>query len=219
MWESPRYETNKDGNSNRLHKILAHAGEDYYRQQLQPGDSLETSWTRAQNLISTSLQWDNISSKCVLSDTNGLKSLSLLGWCRETLLEPVTTAVFGERLLQLNPDLMQTFVKFDDDSWKLNYKLPRLICEEMHTARENILATFRKYFALPPNERTGESWLVRTIETEMRKIEVPESDIAALFAMPFWVYVSTPLFPHRMSIAHADLETESTATPTNSASG
>lgn len=196
MWESPRYETSKDGNSNRLHKILAHAGEDYYRQQLQSGDLLEALWTRAQDLISTSLEWNNISSKFMLSSQDDSKTLSLLGWCRETLLESVTTAVFGEKLSQLNPDLMKTFVTFDDDSWKMNYKLPRFLCEEMHTARETILATFQKYFALPPHERGGESWLVRTIETEMRKIEVPESDIAALFAMPFWVYVPKPPLPN-----------------------
>ena len=82
---------------------------------------------------------------------------------------------------------MDIFVKFDDGSWILNYKLPRSLCKEMHAAREKILATFKRYFALPKEARTGDTWLVGTLETEMRKIELEEHDIAALFRMPFWV--------------------------------
>ena len=186
MWESPRYDSE---NSNRLHKILAHAGEDYYRQQLHPGNHLEDLWTRIQDLISTSLSWDGIPRECIISEASNTKTLSLLKWCRGNLLSSVTTAVFGPRLLQMEPDLMDIFVRFDDDSWKLNYKLPRSLSKEMHAAREKILAAFEEYFALSKDERTGETWLVRTLEAEMRKIELEEHDIAALFGMPFWVYV------------------------------
>ncbi len=75
MWESSRYDSE---NSNRLHKVLAHAAEDYYRQQLLSGNHLEDLWTRIQYLISTSLIWDNIPRDCTIIESNDTKSLSLL---------------------------------------------------------------------------------------------------------------------------------------------
>ena len=59
MWESPR---DDNSNSNRLHKILAHAGEDYYRQQFHPGDHLGILWTEIQRRIERNLEWGNIMS-------------------------------------------------------------------------------------------------------------------------------------------------------------
>lgn len=61
------------------------------------------------------------------------------------------------------------------------------MAKEVYVAKDKILATFEAYFAIPRDQRAGETWLVRTLETEMRKIEVPDHDITALFAMPFWV--------------------------------
>ena len=184
MWESPRY---GEDSSNRVHKILAHAGEDYYRQQFHPGNHLDDLWLNIQTRIGKSLEWNGIPHGCRIAETTKTKNLSLLAWCRSTLLSSVTTSVFGPRSLETQADLLDTFVVFDDDSWKMNYKLPRFLCEEMHTAREKIVDTFGRYFALPAEQRSGGAWLVGSLETEMRKIEVPEHDIAALFGMPFWV--------------------------------
>ncbi len=99
---------------------------------------------------------------------------------------------------------MEIFVKFDDESWKLNYKLSRSLSREMHTAKDKIRATFEKYFALSKDARTGETWLVGILEIEMRKIGLEEHDIAALFGMPFWVYVSHSLVQIMQFISQYD---------------
>lgn len=190
MYESPRYgagDTSGKENANRLHKILAHAAEDYYRQQLLPGDLLDQLWTNIEGRIFVALGWEGFPKQCVVSASQDEKTLALLPWCRETLIRSVTTAVFGDRLLQLEPRLVDVFMNFDNNSWQITYKLPRSMAKEVHVAKDKILATFEKYFALPRDQRAGETWLVQTLETEMRKIEVSEHDIAALFAMPFWV--------------------------------
>lgn len=184
MWESPRPDST---NPDRLHKILAHAGEDYYRQQFHPGNHLGDLWVEIQQRINKNLNWDNVSHNCIVRGNHNQKTLSLLRWCQDVLLSSVTDAVFGPKLLQIEPDLLRTFITFDDNSWKLTYKLPRLVAEEVYAGKDKIVATFAKYFALPTSERKGQSWVVRTLETEMRKIEVEERDIAALFVMPFWV--------------------------------
>ncbi len=190
MYESPRYgdgKTSAKENGNRLHKILAHAGEDYYREQLLPGDLLDELWTNIENRIFQALDWEGLPKQCTLFTGQDTKTLSLLPWCRETLVRSVTTAIFGERLLQLEPRLVDVFMNFDDNSWQLTYKLPPSLAKEVHSAKDTIVGTFEKYFALPTEQRPGETWIVRKLETEMRKIEVSKSDIAALFAMPLWV--------------------------------
>lgn len=188
MWDSPNDAEDgktKDKTSGRLHKALAHAGEDYYRQQLQPGELLDELWPRIQDLIDKSMQWNDISGG--FSKIDHTKEVSILKWCREVLLTSVTTAIFGEKLLQIEPKLLDFFVTFDDDSWKLTYKLPRSMAKDMYVARDNIRATLMKYFAAPQKERAGATWLVHTLEKEMRNIELEEGDIASLFAMPLWV--------------------------------
>ncbi|KAI4207764.1 MAG: hypothetical protein LQ348_000460 [Seirophora lacunosa] len=186
MWESPRYD---NSGTQRLHKVLAHAGEDYYRQKFHPGDHLGDLWMNIQQRIEQNMKWDNISPHCTIQEPFGKneKTLSLLLWCQSTLLSSVTNAVFGPKLLQLEPALLRSFVTFDDNSWKLTYKLPRFIAQEVYDGKDHIISAFKKYFALPASEREGRSWVVQMLESEMRGIGVREQDMAALFVMPFWV--------------------------------
>ena len=72
--------------SRHLHKTLAHAVEDFYRQQLYPGNHLDDWWTTIQSFMDTSLFWENISKKCTLSDTDTTKALPLLKQFRAAIL-------------------------------------------------------------------------------------------------------------------------------------
>lgn len=192
VWDVPGNNENgaaKNAGQSQLHKALAHAAEDFYRQQFQPGDRLNELWPTVQNLIEEHSSWENISGDCIVSSDNDTKKLSLWKWCRGVLLSSVTKAIFGEQLLQLEPALLEHFVKFDDESWKLTYKLPRTWAKDMFVARDNIIATLERYFALPEIERADAAWVVHNLEKEMRHIQLEEKDIAALFTMPLWVYV------------------------------
>lgn len=120
------------------------------------------------------LDWEGLPKAFNMSASHDTKTLSPLRWCRESLIRSVTAAVFGDRLLQLEPRLVDIFRNFDDNSWQLTDELPRSLAKEAHAAKDKILATFEQYFGLPRDQRAGETWLVRTLETEMRKIEVSE---------------------------------------------
>lgn len=82
--------------------------------------------------IHQSLGWDCIPSNITRSSTSDTKTLSLLGWCREILLDSATRSFFGDRLLEVEPDLFETFFDFDDNSWKLTYKLPRFMSQDRY---------------------------------------------------------------------------------------
>lgn len=174
----------------RSQKALAHAVEDFYRQQFHPGGLLEELWGRIQHRLDIALQWDNILAKPVLPSLTDTKKLSLLQWCRATILPSVTNAVWSDCLLQLEPDLMDIFVTFDNESWKLNFQLPYFMARDMHQAKDKIIANFKRYLATPRDQRSGAAWFLQTLESEFRRLEIRDSDMAAMFVPPFWVYVS-----------------------------
>ena len=172
---------------NPLNKSLVQQGEDFYRQQLYPGPKLEILQRTLMSNIHQSLRWDSISNNITRSSTSNTKTLSLLGWCRDILLDSATRSFFGDALLVVEPDLFQTFYTFDDNSWKLTYKLPRIMSQDMYRAKKKAVAALTAYFELPMEKRSGSAWIIQTLEIEMRQLGIESSDIASLMMMTFWV--------------------------------
>ena len=54
----------------------------------------------------------------------------------------------------------------------------------MRVAKDKAQNALTAYFNLPKHKRTGECWLVRSLEAELRARQI---DIAANFMMIFWV--------------------------------
>ncbi|KAF7862597.1 hypothetical protein EAF04_007470 [Stromatinia cepivora] len=54
-------------------KVLAHAGEDFFKQQLQPGGHLQPLFNSIQSKISECIQWNKLSHKTILSTTGRTK--------------------------------------------------------------------------------------------------------------------------------------------------
>lgn len=191
MWQQPSEDRSGVAllSRNPLHKNLARLGEDFYRQQLHPGTELENLQSHFLPNIHKSVTFDNISDRAITSSTKGEKTISLLAWVREVLMDSATRSFFGNRLLEIDPNIFQSFFDFDDNSWKLTYHLPHMFAREMYAAKKNATDSLLKYFKLPKEERPGEAWLVRTLESEMRHLGIGESDIACFLMMIYWVYV------------------------------
>ena len=102
-------------------------------------------------------------------------------------MDSATRAFFGDRLLELEPELLQSFFDFDDNSWKLTYKLPGFLSKEVTAAKQKGIDALTRYFQLAKEERPGEAWLVRTLEAEMRHVGIQEPDIAAFIMIFYWV--------------------------------
>ena len=172
---------------NPHHKSLAHLAEDLYRQQLYPGKYLDELQLKFMPSIHKAVHYDGIPTKATVSTQELEKTVSLLRWTREVLLNAATTSFFGERLLQLEPNLFDKFFDFDDNSWKLTYHLPRIFATEMYAAKQEATDVLLKYFMLPLEERQGAAWLISTLESEMRNLGIDEHDIASFIMMTYWV--------------------------------
>lgn len=158
MWQTP-----KDGGSsatgqpNPLHKSLAQLSESFHKQQLRPGKKLDTLQDTFLGNVYRSISWKTMSDKVVISSTADRKTISLLQWTREVLLDGATRAFFGDALLELEPDLFETFYHFDDNSWKFTHKIPRLWSSDMYAAKEKAQNALRKVFCTAQRRETRRS--------------------------------------------------------------
>ena len=187
MWRTPGKDSPVAISPNPGNKMLAHLCEDFYREQLHPGNNLDILQKSFLQIINKSLSWESISENVILSSTSTEKTVSLLGWCRHVLLDAATRSFFGDRLLDIQPDLFKSFFDFDDNSWQLTYKLPGFLCKDMNKAKKTGINALEEYFMLPREERKGEAWLVRNLEAEMRNVDIKEADIASFVMMIYWV--------------------------------
>ena len=181
LWKPPG-----DNGNGRLHKALAHAAEGYYREQLLPGHQLDILWERVLGEIDSSVNWDNLPGS-TLNGAEGSKSLSLLEWTSDVLLKSVVNGFFGDRLLQMDRQLLQNFAAFDKESWKLTYKLPRIMAKDMYDAKDRMVRTVEAYLRLPKDQRTEATWLVKKLEIETAKMDMDSRDLAAMITSLVWV--------------------------------
>lgn len=186
MWQKPN--TSKTLiSANPFNKPLALLGVEFYKQQLYPGPKLEIFQKSFMFNIHHSLHWNNIPNNIISSYTIETKTVSLLGWCREVLLNSATKSFFGDRLLAIEPDLFQIFIDFDDNSWKFTHKLPHFMSQDVHRARKKTIDALTLYFELPISDRPGSAWIIQILEQEMRQLGIGSSDIAPIMMMTFWV--------------------------------
>ncbi|MCJ1288256.1 hypothetical protein MMC26_007611 [Xylographa opegraphella] len=179
----PKITSDVHGNSGDF----GHLGEKLCRQQLLPGEELETLQAVLLDNIHVSTQWSKISDKIIQSFTQDTKTVSLLGWCREILLDAATRSFFDECLVKIDSHLYDSFFIFDELSWKLHFRYPRVLSKEMYAAKDRIIDALKIYFELPKSERKGESWLISNLETAMRDVGIETEDVAALIMPLYWV--------------------------------
>jgi len=175
------------GVANAAHKDSLHLGERLCQQQLLPGKELSNLQSSLMTVLHDSLVWDRIPDTLTLPYTDKTKTVSLLGWCSDVLLESATRAFFGNRLLEIEPHLFENFYAFDTSSWKIHYGYPRILSRDLHTARAKIHSALTTYFKLPLEERPGAAWLIQSFEAKMKNLSIDETDIAAILIPVYWV--------------------------------
>ena len=162
---------------------FTHVGQRLCQRQLLPGTELESVQKVLLEGIHDAMLMSKIKPQITLESYPKGRRISLMGWCREVLLESATRTFFGDRLMQIEPNLLQSFFKFDASSWKLNYGYPRALSRDMLTARDEICTALEIYFKLPVPQRPGTSWLISNLETEMRKLDIDDKDLAGLLGV------------------------------------
>ncbi|EKG22177.1 Cytochrome P450 [Macrophomina phaseolina MS6] len=180
-------------------KPLVHLSEAIFKYQLHPGKQLDVLQDALLDRIHEVMTWDamTLSSTAVLGHGVGRadkRRASLLHWVRFVLLEGATRAFFGNALLdKVDPGILEDFADFDDQSWKLVYRLPPPWSVSMKRSLKRVKASFTRYFEMPVEERLDACWMVRAMESEMAAAGIQPPDIAANLFLIYWVSVCIPL--------------------------
>lgn len=179
-------------NENPLYKCFTHYQSDLYKGQLHPGEQFDVLQRKIARNINDLLQWDDLPfGHGAASTTTRIlpheRIMSLSEWCRGVIVKATTRAIFGDALLDIDPNFFQYFYDFDDESWKLLYQLPHFLSKDAHTVKDKILDVLVEFLRLPLEMREDACWMIKMLENEQRDIGIGERDIAAMLMVVFWV--------------------------------
>ena len=182
--ESELTQVERDRNPGAKHLIgLIH---DHYRVQLLPGQRLESLKDKFLHYLKVELQPAQLTGSTFLSHLSKARKMSLLQMCRDIIIRCNTNILFGERLLDIDPGLPETFCNFDDDHWMMLYKMPRLLAGHVYSSQQKVKEDFIKYLTVAKSERAGEAWLVEQMEDGMRTLGIDEEEMATQFFLVYW---------------------------------
>ena len=167
-------------------KHLIDLTHDHYISQLSPGQKLDSLNHRFLKFMEKELDLARLPIDAHQPNSSRAHTVSLLRWCRDVMVKSNTNVFFGERLLQIDPDLPMALSTFDDNHWMILYKMPSLMARRVRSSQERIKADFRKYLSLPRHERPGEAWLVRNMEDGMRSLDLNDDEIATQLMLVHW---------------------------------
>ncbi len=186
--QAPNGSRGLTGNINAVYRTPAHVGESLVKGHLNPGihlDAIQDGLLRRvdKHLSSNVPAAESASARALVRDRG---KTSLLWWCREVLIDSATRTFFGDALLKLDPDIISTFVEFDDLNWQFILKYPAALSTEMTTARNRVIKTLTTYFKQPREKTCGASALILALKSEMRGQGLEDEDVAALLMLKFW---------------------------------
>lgn len=178
-WHSPT----APGSRNRtLFKTM----ESTMKKQLNPGNEMKKLEDNLLSRIDENLTWARVPGTGTSVSDSTEKIVPLLEWSRECLLKSVTTAFYGEAIFKVEPDFLEIFSNFDDNGWKLPYRVPAKFSQDMLQPKEAAQRAFRRYFDLPTSERADACWMVHEVEAEMRTAGITTDDISTFLLMVYW---------------------------------
>lgn len=118
-------------------------GRCFSKRQLQPGEMLDSVQSKVMQVLDENLNWETLSGPYLLRQTGKAKCLSLMKWCQQVIIEAGVRACYGDRLLEIEPDLLRTYIEFDEYSWMIFYKYPPIFARPMSVPREKIIQALR----------------------------------------------------------------------------
>lgn len=183
LWEKPAQDSSS-ANPGAPHKLLSpiHTTLHHYKTQLLPGERLDQFGGALFGHISNAVCWKNI------SQLNGgaTSRIPLTRFCGEILVEALGRAMFGSQGFDMEPDLVQAMLDFNDDAWMLIFQYPQSHDSKLHKARRKLLKFFMKYMQSPEGTRSRQAWLMDEVLRDLAGIDMQDEDRAPLLLMIFW---------------------------------
>ena len=184
LWQKPGLGTADQPNLDNRVKVLSpiHATLDHYKSQMLPGERLDSFSYSLFDHISNLLRQDNIHQQF-----EGItEGVSLYRFCGEVLVEALSRSMFGNRIFELEPELVQNMLDFNDDAWMLIFQYPQSPESRLHKARRRLLDFFVKYMQDTAGLRFEQAWMIDKVLRDLKNIDMCDEDRAPLLLMIYW---------------------------------
>lgn len=176
--------------SNPRKKHYVHMQSEWFKQQLQPGERLDTLQNAYLVHLRKALDLDLFNGDFVVpSNTDGVPqgpTVSLPKFTRYILSRCVFKTFFGEELFEAEPNIAKLYQKWEDDSWKVFFKYPYFLTKGLHAARLQAIEGLIRYYKLPLDRRTNMAWLFGTLDSELNSLKFNDTDRAGVIMMIVW---------------------------------
>lgn len=156
--------------------------------QLFPGENLTFLETRFYEFFDKHLHMKKLIGTCPYAISKAPEAivLPLTQWCSDFFVRSGQTAYFGPKLEEIDPNLTDSFIIFDELSYQVIYQYPRVLAKKMLASRDRVLSGLKQYLQLPRDQRREEAWFVEAMESEMRAIGMSAEDMAIATMTIYW---------------------------------
>ena len=184
LWQKPVLAENFKMSWGASPKVLSpiHATLDYYKKQLLPGERLDQFATSLFGHLDQSLRWGSLLSRYGRSTNR----ISLKDFCADILVDALSRSMFGNRIFELEPELIRCMIDFNDDAWMLIFKYPQAADSKLHISRRKLLEFFRRYMQSSAEFRRGQAWVIDKALQDLDAIDMRDEDKAPLLLMIYW---------------------------------
>ncbi|KAF2815105.1 cytochrome P450 [Mytilinidion resinicola] len=111
--------------------------------QLLPGHQMDILSRDFMQLFEVEMRSGTPEGKYVIGSTGeGGRVVLVKNWAAQSLIRATTHALFGHCLLEMEPQLTDTFLRFDDKSWMVIYNYPEMFAKETYELKEELIQIF-----------------------------------------------------------------------------
>ncbi|KAL8982670.1 MAG: hypothetical protein Q9205_002891 [Flavoplaca limonia] len=162
--------------------------EEYQRHQLLPGRKLDNFAKAFVCHVDKMVSWQQVqvhvsSSTPVVSAS---VDISLMDWTTDVFLHATTETYWGRSIWGLAPNLIESFQKWEQTTWKYIFQVPRILSKDMYDARDELIAAFTAYFGQAKTTRADANYFVTTSEQELRDIAFNDNDVGKAHMLQYW---------------------------------
>jgi hypothetical protein len=174
---------NQHGSNVKSFNRLTH---DIHLKQLSPGGHLDEFLSVAKKYFETTLCMDEIINRLYVSRQSGSVDVSLMPFVSDFMVDANQRMFFGDKLSEMEPNLVWMFLELDDRIWQLLLHLPAMLAHRCYAARDKMISSIAKYFDLPRESRPNASLWLQTMEANMKVMGFSSKEMATVI-VPMYI--------------------------------
>lgn len=151
--------------------------------QLHPGENMAMLQGKIRDWINRKLDLDTLvrGRRYTPSHSSTHIEVPLYQWTSDLSVHLGQYVYFGDVLDLVNPNYADDYTMFDEVIWKMLYQYPSFLCRDMTAPRDQMIASLKAYFKVPPSQRRPQAaWIINTMEDEAKAIGVDDENLAIM---------------------------------------